>query len=202
MKSLLFFVLSCSLLICAPNTYAQLYKWVGSDGKVNYSDLPPPPNAKLLEAKSIKNINQNIGDLPYELAEAVKNTPVVLYTTEKCDACDDGRTLLKNRGIPFTEKTVNTYQDIQALRQINDSKELPLLLVGSIKQVGYQDSLWNKALTAARYPETNQLPQNFQNKPSEPAALPTPPVPRSNNQNSTSPNQSEPSDTNPPTFRF
>lgn len=36
-------VLLCLLLLCF-NANADLFKWVGADGKVHYSDEPPPTN--------------------------------------------------------------------------------------------------------------------------------------------------------------
>lgn len=34
------------LMLVSTNTFAALSKWVDADGKVHYSDQPPPPNVK------------------------------------------------------------------------------------------------------------------------------------------------------------
>jgi len=39
-------LLLLALLLAAPPASAVLYKWVGEDGKVHYSDRPPPDGAK------------------------------------------------------------------------------------------------------------------------------------------------------------
>ncbi|MGV3741260.1 MAG: DUF4124 domain-containing protein, partial [Burkholderiaceae bacterium] len=93
-----------------------MYKWIAPDGKVTYSDVPPPATAKSVEAKSVNSSGVNTANLPFELAEAVKKHPVTLYTSEKCAPCDTGRSLLKSRGIPFSEKTVSSNADIERLR--------------------------------------------------------------------------------------
>lgn len=170
---------SLVILSCAMTAQAQMYKWVGPDGKVTYSDAPPPSSVKQVEMKSLSVGGPSTAGLPYELAEAVKNSPVKLYTMAKCLSCDDGRKLLNTRGIPFTEKTVSTNQDIEQLRQISSSDKLPLLIIGRNKESGYSVSNWNTALTSAGYPESNQLPQNYRNGNTEPAA----PVSKSTTEN-------------------
>jgi hypothetical protein len=41
------FFLTCVLLLSAGTCLAgPLYRWVDSDGRVHYSDQPPPPSAK------------------------------------------------------------------------------------------------------------------------------------------------------------
>jgi uncharacterized protein DUF4124 len=47
-------VLSVLLLGLAPQTYAQLYKWVDSEGHVHYTDTPPPPDARQDQKLNIK----------------------------------------------------------------------------------------------------------------------------------------------------
>lgn len=167
---------SCSvlLLICAASAHAQLYKWVGPDGKVTYSDTPPPKAAKV-ESKSLPSGASSTAGLPFELAEAVKTHPVTLYTTKDCAACDQGRQLLSQRGIPFREKTVNSAEDLAQFRKAGGGASMPLLTVGRTKETGFEAGAWNMALTSAGYPESSKLPKTYQNPPPE-AAAPKPVV--------------------------
>ena len=41
----LFLLCACAML-AAPSVAADLYKWIDADGKVHYSDQPPPPSAR------------------------------------------------------------------------------------------------------------------------------------------------------------
>lgn len=147
---------------------AQLYKWVGPDGKVNYTDTPPATGH--VETKSRTASGGSGADFPYELSETVKNHPVTLYTTTNCTPCDEGRKLLTSRGIPFTEKTVNNNDDIAQFKKISSDGQLPFLIVGRSKERGFETSVWHAALTAAGYPETSKLPKNYRQPQPEAAA--------------------------------
>lgn len=165
---------SLILMLCllgAANVQAQMYKWVGADGKITYSDVPPPPSAKKLETKAVDAPGSPLSGLPFELAEAARNNPVTLYTGDACPPCNDGRTMLNARGIPFTEKTVTSNEDLARLRQVGGDNNLPLLVVGRNKQKGFSDTNWNSALSAAGYPITSKLPKSYRN-PAPAAAVP------------------------------
>lgn len=162
--------LSLLLLVCAVSAHAEMYKWVGEDGKITYSDVPPPKTAKQVEKKFMGSSGPDTAGLPYELAEAVKNNPVTLYTTAKCPACEQGRKLLNGRGIPFSEKTVSTNEDIALLQKLSGASTLPVLTIGRSKESGFESGAWDTALTTAGYPASNQLPKTFNNGKAEAAA--------------------------------
>ena len=163
-------------LLAAGAAHAQLYKWVGPDGKVTYSDAPPPKTAAKVEQKSIGATGApSTAGLPYELAQAVNNHPVTLYSGDKCVPCDEGRTYLKQRGIPFSEKTVTTNDDVARFKQLTGESRLPVLTVGRNKQTGFESSAWGSALSAAGYPETSRLPKTWQ-QPAAEAAAPKPAI--------------------------
>lgn len=164
--------LSIVALLLASSAQAQLYKSVGADGKITYSDTPPPASAKVQKKIETGSNNAESTNLPYEVSQAVKASPVTLYTTVSCPACDDGRKLLSERGIPFSEKTVRTADDIQKLKEAGGDTQLPYMLIGRVKQRGYQASAWNANLTAAGYPEANMLPKTYRSPRAEPAAPP------------------------------
>lgn len=163
---------SCSLLLllCAAAAQAQMYKWVGPDGKITYSDTPPPKTAKQVEAKTLTTGSVNTSDFPFELAEAAKNSPVTLYTTKDCAPCDEGRKLLNTRGVPFKEKTVTSTEDIAQFRKVSSDGKLPVLTIGRNKENGFESANWNSALTSAGYPESSKLPKNYRNPEAEAAA--------------------------------
>ena len=187
-------------LLSAPA--AAQYKYTGPDGRVIYSDTPPPAAPKgakppPVEKKNIAAGVQSSGGtpLPYALQQASRSFPVTLYTAAECAACASGRAYLTKRGIPFTEKTVKSNEDIAALTKLAGAATIPVLTVGSNKQVGYEAGAWGDALDAAGYPATSQLPAGYKapvaaalvpEKPPEPAeakpkpeaaAPPSPPPP-------------------------
>ncbi|WP_230414268.1 glutaredoxin family protein [Collimonas silvisoli] len=175
MKSGKRFAVTFFLLMSAAGAQAQLYKSTGPDGKVTYSDTPPA-KGNVTQQKAAAGTGDSGDGLPYELALAVKNNPVTLYSSDKCTPCDDGRKMLNQRGIPFSEKTVKSNEDIAALRKITSANDLPVLTVGRSKESGFSDSAWGTALTAAGYPEKNYLPKTYRNA-APVAAAPAPSLP-------------------------
>jgi glutaredoxin len=163
--------LGAALLLCMAGASAQMFKWVDAKGVVHYSDTPPPPSQKKIEVKPFTGGGPAV-ELPYALAEAVRNNPVTLYTTADCNACDQARTLLQVRGVPFAEKTVNSNDDQQKLKEAGSPGQLPLLLVGGSKLIGFEAGAWNQALSDADYPAQRILPPTYQNPRAEAAAPP------------------------------
>jgi glutaredoxin len=170
-------VLGLALLAVADVAAGQVYKWKDAHGTTHYGDAPPP-RVKSEVLSTGKQVPPQAPVLPYELARAVQSAPVVLYTMARCEACDQGRALLRTRGIPFSERTVDTGEDQQQLEQASGGKrELPLLLVGRRQIAGFQASAWQEALTSAAYPRQKMLPPTYQFAAPVPAAGSTPPTP-------------------------
>ena len=170
--------LCAALLVLVAGTAAaqnQMYKWKDAAGVIHYSDTPPPAGqAKVLRPDNRPDVAPA---LPYELARAVRNHPVTLYTTTRCGACDQGRALLRARGIPFAEKTVTTPEDQQQLHRLKGKDELPLLVVGRRQVTGFAAAAWNEALDSASYPRKTMLPPGYRTGAAEaaaPANLPAP----------------------------
>ena len=160
------------------------YKYVGPDGRVVYSDTPPAANAKGVQKKPLGAGAPEAAagpNLPYALQQASRNFPVTLYTTADCGVCDAGRAFLSKRGIPFTEKTVKSSKDIDALKQLSGSTSIPVLLIGSAKQSGFEAGAWGEALDVAGYPATSQLPPGYKG-PAVVSAAPEKPAPTAQTQ--------------------
>lgn len=146
----------------------QMYRWTGADGRVYYTDKPPPPDAKAVERKKLGD-RSGSGPLPYALRQAVQAFPVTLFTTDCGGACDSGRQLLEGRGVPFTEKNAREEAAQAELRKLTgaDAIDVPVLIVGKTVVRGWEAGQWNAALDAADYPKSSVLPKS-------PAAKPTP----------------------------
>lgn len=160
--------------VMAASVHAQpVYRIVGPDGKVTFSDKPPPdakPAAGTANAGSSSNA-ANAGSkpaLPYELQQLAGKYPVTLYSANGCGPCDAGRVLLTQRGVPFTEKTVNTNEDLAAFARVSKENALPLLMIGGQAVKGYSDSEWSSYLDAAGYPKQSVLPASYKPAAAEP----------------------------------
>ena len=78
MKMIAFCLLS--LLFLVTNSTAQnLYRWVDAEGKVHYSDQPPPKEIKKVGQPKLGTSTIETSDLPFETKRAAENYPVVLY---------------------------------------------------------------------------------------------------------------------------
>src|SRR6202051_4076268 len=57
----------------------QVYRYIDVDGRVFYSDKPPPPGAKDAQAKRIGGNSIETSDLSYATAQAQERYPAALY---------------------------------------------------------------------------------------------------------------------------
>ena len=148
--------------LCATVAHAQ-YKVVGPDGKITYSDRAPvTPTGKV---SSIGNAEPAppAPVLPSELQQPAARYPVVLYVSGAvCASCDGGRELLRQRGIPFTEKQVISAADGVALERLTGARDVPSLTIGAQTLRGLSKEVWISYLDAAGYPNTSRLPATYQ----------------------------------------
>jgi len=132
---------------------AQAYRWVDDQGRVHYTQTPPPPGAKDVQRKNLQQSGAaESADLPYATKLAAQNFPVKLYTQEKCEACDRARASLVKRGVPFSEVNVASQKEVDEVKAISGEANLPLVLVGKLHQSGFQEELLHGLLDTAGYP--------------------------------------------------
>ncbi len=155
---------ACALGLASGPVGAQgVYRVVGPDGRVTYSDQPPANNADAAPVGSAtaNSATSANAQLPLALRQIVNRYPVVLYTGTDCSPCSAGRNLLTGRGIPFTEKTVSSAEDIDAFKRLSGDLSLPLLSIGSQQLKGFSDGEWTQYLDAAGYPLQSSLPASY-----------------------------------------
>lgn len=155
------------LLACAGAQAQAVYRIVGPDGKITFSDRAPDTSAKPSATGAAPAINAGAG-LPFELSKVAQRFPVTLYTGNDCSPCMGARNLLIGRGVPFTERTVNSNEDIDALRKLSGDTSLPFGTIGGQRMAGFSSSEWSQYLDAAGYPKQSQLPTGYRS----PAATP------------------------------
>jgi len=158
------------LIVGAGAVQAQtLYRIVGPDGRVSFSDVPPPAGAGKAASGGSSTAPASAGSpLPYDLQQVAGRYPVTLYTSDGCGPCGSGRILLNTRGIPFTERTVNSADDVAALQRLSGDTSLPFLTIGGQQIKGYSDQEWSQFLDAAGYPRISQLPAGYRAPPAAP----------------------------------
>lgn len=147
-----------------------IYRIVGPDGRVTFSDKPPANNEKAtaLSASGRSSSSPASGDLPFELRQLMERYPVTIYTGDDCAPCAAGRNLLNSRGVPYTEKTVKTPMDVQALQELSGGSSVPVLTIGGQRLKGFLNAEWNQYLDAAGYSASVRAPSGYQNPPPSP----------------------------------
>ncbi len=153
--------LSLILVALSATALAQgAYRWKDKDGKVHYSDQPPPASqGTKVEKRLLANDAPVAPTLSYTLRQAMADYPVTLYTQAKCsNFCQDGRDYLTQRGVPFSENKLSNEAEQAELRKLLGSGELviPILKVGGKLLKGYNRADWTNLLDAAGYPATKE----------------------------------------------
>ena len=158
-----------------------LYRTVGPDGRITFTDKPPATAANVTPLSAGgRDLGAGAANaaLPYTLRQVVNRYPVTLFTSKDCAPCDEGSTLLRSRGIPYAEKTIATNEDAESLKRLANTTSLPLLTIGSQQIRGYSSLEWTQYLNAAGYPEKNALPPSYRYpEPSPLVTLKTPDAP-------------------------
>ena len=161
-KALLTLALVAAGLLAGVAQAQQLYRIVGTDGKVTFSDRAPEISGGNVSATTANAAtSQANARLPYELRQVAGKYPVTLYTGDNCAPCNAGRAMLSRRGIPFAERTVVTAEDSESLQRMSGETTLPFLTIGSQQLKGFADAEWTQYLNAAGYPATSTLPNSY-----------------------------------------
>ena len=136
-------VLLTALALAAPAA-AEVYRWTDSQGRVHYSDQPPPPSIK-----QMKRINAPGGST----GEPTRNRPPVVLYSANCGAtCDQAADYLRQRGVPFSLKNADKDKAAaEELKKRTGALEVPVLFIGESMQRGYSPSVWDKMLEVAGY---------------------------------------------------
>ncbi|MBP6763491.1 MAG: glutaredoxin family protein [Rubrivivax sp.] len=152
----------CLLLALSAWPALAFYKVVAPDGSITYTDRPPA--ASMGRVTSLNRDASPTGtdnSLPVELRQVVAKYPVTLYTTADCVPCDNGRRLLQQRGVPYSERRVSTDEDAEALERLVGGRSVPALSIGPQPLRGFSETDWSSYLDAAGYPRTSRLPKGW-----------------------------------------
>jgi len=138
---------------------AQVYRWVDSAGGVHYTDQPPPASVKQVKTLSGQGNVIEADKSSYSSKIAHEKNPVTLYGGDCGPVCEEARIMLKKRGIVFEEKDPAKDRDAaEAMRQLTGTLEIPVVVVGTAHQKGYDAAIWNRMLDVAGYPKTPLIP--------------------------------------------
>ena len=127
------YLILLSLLMALPAS-AGVYKWKDAQGRIQYSDTPPPTakatQLKLQSFTGTAQVSQTSG----------ADSGVTIYTTAWCGVCKRAKAFFAENGVPFREWDVEkTEFGAIKFKQLGGSG-VPLITVGSKKMTGFDAS--------------------------------------------------------------
>jgi glutaredoxin len=142
--------------------YAQtLYKSVGPDGRVIYSDHPPisgqiektlkfenlpastlPPSKSTYLDQLRKTKGASQPDIPI--------TGAVLYSAAWCGYCKMAKSYMASKGISYQEVDIDTNSGMAAYAKAGGGKGIPLLLAGGQSVVGFSPAAYDALFSIRR----------------------------------------------------
>ncbi|WP_442957773.1 glutaredoxin domain-containing protein [Polaromonas sp.] len=139
----------------------NLYKSVGPDGRVVYSDRPPT-EGRIEKTMRFENLPSSalpasassyVEQLRRMRASATPSTPptngVVLYSATWCGYCKQAKAYLASKGVTYQEVDIDTNNGMTAFAQSGGGKGVPLLLASGQRVQGFSPAAYD-ALFANR----------------------------------------------------
>lgn len=154
-------LLAFGLLLSAVSPAQNLYKSVGPDGRVVYSDQPPA-EGRLEKTMQFKNLpssslpasaSSQLDQLRKQKARqqaAVQGDQVVMYTTAWCGYCKKAKAYLASKGISYQEFDIETERGMAAYAQAGGEGGVPLLLFKGERVKGFSVAAYDEIFARGR----------------------------------------------------
>jgi len=129
--------------------FAGVYKWTDAQGRIHYSDSPPPA------AKTTQLRLQSFTG-PVQVSQAIgADSGVTIFTTEWCGVCKRAKAFFKQNGVPFREWDVEKtdYGSVK-FKQLGGSG-VPVITVGSEKMMGFDANRFMALWKQSKAPGSN-----------------------------------------------
>ncbi|MDP2829913.1 MAG: glutaredoxin family protein [Sulfuricellaceae bacterium] len=115
------------------NAHAEVYKIVGADGKISYSDTPPVnPDTK---AQTLKI--QTWTGSPSVSTSGSRVGKVTILSAKWCGVCTQAKSYMKSHSIAFEEWDIDQSDFARSKMRELGAKGVPVILVGTQKMVGF-----------------------------------------------------------------
>ncbi|HYD33604.1 MAG TPA: glutaredoxin domain-containing protein [Methylophilaceae bacterium] len=133
-----------------------LYKTVGPDGKITYSDKPPL-KGNVEKKFTFKNLPSSKLPAPGNNSTTVNNTltstkpvagSVTLYTASWCGYCKQAKAYLAKQRIPYREVDIETQDGMAEFSRAGGSGAVPLLVAGKESVQGFSPEAYEAILTS------------------------------------------------------
>ena len=139
------------LTVVAAGSFAQVYRWDDANGRVHYTEKPPPGVA----AKVVQPRINSYGAAPASSgahaasAAAASQREVVMYATDWCPYCRQARHHFARQGIAYREIDIEKSAAGRAEYDRLGGRGVPLILVGSQRMQGFRAESFDRLLRSA-----------------------------------------------------
>lgn len=157
-------IIVAALALSAATHAATLYKSIGPNGEIVYSDQPPQsgkvektfnfsnlPSTPLPDSV-VKYRNELQKSMEKRLADSGRADPrqPVIFTAKWCGYCRQALAYLGEKKIGYTEHDIDTPSGMRAFAATGASGGVPYLLVGEQKVRGFSRPAYDTLFTAKR----------------------------------------------------
>lgn len=130
------------------SAHAEVYKIVGADGKISYSDTPPAnPDIK---AQTLKI--QTWTGSPSVSTSGSRVGKVTMLSAQWCGVCKTAKNYMKSHNIAFEEWDVDQSDFARSKMRELGAKGVPVILVGAQKMVGFSPDRLESMIASAKAP--------------------------------------------------
>ncbi len=158
-------VLGAALIAYCSGAIAQtLYKSIGPDGQVIYSDRTPTQGKveKTLTVSSLPNTALPASTFSYveqlrrqqaassTLPHKSVSSGSILFTASWCGYCKQAKAYLSSKGIPYQEVDIESEAGVRAYAEAGGKKGVPLLAHGAVRVTGFSAHACDEVFAARK----------------------------------------------------
>ena len=125
------------LVLSAPASQAEMYRWVDENGQVHYSDSNPG------DAETYSPPESNVAD-PFTQGSGPPT--IRIYTAEWCSSCKRAKRYMQEKGIAFVEYDIEKDPHGRNEFRMLGGRGVPLITVGDQKMQGFTPARFEQML--------------------------------------------------------
>ncbi|QLI82398.1 DUF4124 domain-containing protein [Chitinibacter fontanus] len=149
-------LLLLAMVYAATATAGKVYQWRDADGRVYYSDQPPP-QVVAKERQIRPNTIGNASQAQSKASKVAAEDEIVLWVSANCEpACSQALAILDQRNVRYEVKNADPSNEKSMLGFFNAAGTMqarpPILIIGKNVLKEWNSPVWQAELSKAGYP--------------------------------------------------